>query len=183
MLHLVYDKKSYEDLVIDETGQIWFPSMTQCDYNVEKKPRWPEWWGVYKQENSLLKIWAEKVKMTSKGVLFHKTLIPFDCCCRYTGVVDINGKPIYTKDYVKIDELGWIGFVYQERDLKGICVEGIGGFSSCPYLIERLGNPILGDIDEKLKNHLLTVEKDFMIHNSIPLNTSIEYNILGLNLR
>lgn len=184
MLHLNYERKGFRDFVTDETGQIWFPWATQCEYDVEKKD-WPRWVGYFMEdENTLIKVRGDKVKLQKDGVKFNnKWLVPFDCCCKYTGVVDINGKPIYTKDYVKIDELGWTGFVYQDRDMHGICVEGIGGFSDCPYLIERLGNPVLGETSPWLEKHLIAVEKDFMMHQSIPLNTPLNFNIFSSRLR
>lgn len=186
-LHIYYDRNRFHlhDTIIDDNGQFYWPFATLCEYGVKRRYDWPEWITYFRlDENTLVRTQADSVKFKSDGVHFDKKYIaPFDCCVRYTGVVDINGKPIYTKDYVKIDELGWTGFVYQDRDLKGIYVEGIGGFSSNPFQIEKLGNPVLGDVSPWLEEFLEVIEKDFMIHNHIPLNTPRKFNKMEICLK
>lgn len=185
MMNLIYDKCSHQDLLIDN-GQLCFDFASFCNSSYSNKPlSWPLLKGVVKLKgilslsllHPLIDHYILEVHCTNKlklkkdrGYIFddYPSYIKPENCCVFTGYFDINGLPLYTKDYVKIDELGWTGFIFQVKD--GISVRGAGGFSYYPNQIQRIGNPTLGELTENAARHILSFEKEFMDENEIPFN-------------
>ena len=169
-MKLIYDRDSHQDFLVDSGGQLCFEFASYCNEICPNRPlSWP-----------ILKGFSEGVYGTNKLILrknfgyifrdlhLHPFYIKPENCCIFTGYFDVNGEPLYTKDYVKIDELGWCGFIFQEKD--GISVRGAGGFSYYPSQIQRIGNPTLGQLTEDVARRIFSHEKEFMDENKIPFN-------------
>ena len=186
-LHLLYERNKYNDVLVDSYGQLCFPFMSKCRYDVPIEEIGQPRFKAHTFDGIEVYHYSDTIKYKKDGVLIDGKLVPFDTVVAYTGVVDINGKPIYTKDFVRTDEIGWCGFVFMARE-GAICIESPSGFSTNPSNIERIGNPIIGDYEADAQvphNFFDLLEekyKDFMNNNRILMNW-IGYNSYGLDIK
>lgn len=188
LVHLGYDKANHRDYVysVDENGdkQFEFDELYHATYNAplpEDSPRYLAYYELPGGSKTFVKGDFIKESANSNVVQLSREKgfpaydVPKENVFEYTGVLDINGNPIYEWDYVKIDELGWTGFAFKrEKDENfgpGICIEGTGGFSSDPCKIEILASPFVvkefpdSEHNEelyKLNASILEFEKDFI---------------------
>jgi len=186
-LHLLYERNKYNDVLVDDYGQLCFSFMSKCKYGVPLEEVHQPRFKSYIFDGIGIFCLANKIKYKKNGVLINDRIAPFDSVVAYTGVVDINGKPIYTKDFVKIDELGWCGFVFMTND-GGICVESPTGFSCNPNNIERICNTVVREYENNICfepgffDTFRKSYKDFMNDNRILMNLN-KYNEYGLEVK
>lgn len=184
-LHLGYDRNTHTDFVfeIDEYGkkQIVFDEFVYVTYNAPLPYDYPKYKGIIQASNSIIYVQGDAIAETykdtvnlvqEKGQKIYG--IKKDNLFEYTGVLDINGRPIYEWDYVKVDELGWSGFAFKKTANEDslnpeIIIEGAGGFSCDPCRIEVILNPFADvTIDSdyydfyKDRERILEREKEFL---------------------
>lgn len=190
--HLGYDrekarKEHIYDYVfeLDENRdqQLVFPEFVYSEYNAPLPEDWPRYFAFYElpdgsktyvQGDFVEEVVGKDVVKLSREKGSPAYDIPKENVFEYTGVLDINGRPIYEWDYVKIDELGWTGFAFKREKSEdypwdGINIEGSGGFASDPSRIEVIMNPFLlnnfeSDLYDlvKARENILEAEKNFI---------------------
>lgn len=123
LVHLGYDKANHRDYVysVDENGdkQLEFDELYHATYDAplpEDSPRYLAYYELPDGSKTFVKgdFIEEKansdIVQLSREKGFPAYDVPKENVFEYTGVLDINGYPIYEWDYVRIDELGWTGF-------------------------------------------------------------------------